>query len=142
MFIVSSGFITATSKVGEAIINNTVVMKWQVTPGQNQVILSLKLNVLPDDITVIEGVGSKLLQEVTSPGKSLFQDRLTATFNTAGRNEYIATLRRIQYEDNRTYQLGVVFDDNKDFERKNAAIQIKTVVGRLIFTCLFLTVDR
>nr|ADL39776.1 allorecognition 1 [Hydractinia symbiolongicarpus] len=130
---VSSGDITATSKnVEEAIINTTVVMKWQVTPGQNQIISSLRLNVLPDNINVIGSTGTKS-QPVTSQGELLFEGRLTATFNTAGKNEYIATLERIQYKDNHTYQLKVVFDDETDFERKNAAIQIKKVVSSAIF---------
>nr|ADL39772.1 allorecognition 1 [Hydractinia symbiolongicarpus] len=130
---VSSGDITATSKnVEEAIINTTVVMKWQVTPGQNQVIASLRLYVLPDDIELIGGTGTKS-QTVTSQGKLLFEDRLTATFNTTGKNEYIATLERIQYKDNHTYQLQAVFDDKTDFERKNAVIQIKKVVSSPIF---------
>ncbi|XP_057301460.1 uncharacterized protein LOC130635943 [Hydractinia symbiolongicarpus] len=88
------------------------------------------LYVLPDYVMVIAG---KHLPTVAAEGKSLFQDRLTATFNTAGKNEYIATLEGIQFKDNHTYRLIAFFDDTINIERKHGDIQIKKVVGKPMF---------
>ncbi|XP_057301176.1 uncharacterized protein LOC130635740 [Hydractinia symbiolongicarpus] len=127
----SSGKVTVVKNVFERVqIKSTVVMEWKIAHSDNQTNKVLKLYVLPDrDRPVFSSYGK--YQSSQGKGRQTFGNRLSATFSKI-KGKYTVTLKRIQYNENYTFQLKVIFINKKSVtETKVADIRIKNVVGML-----------
>lgn len=112
-------------------------MEWKIAHNDNQTDKVLKLYVLPDRARPVFSSYGKY-KSLQWKGRRTFGNRLSATFNKI-KSIYTATLKRIQYNENYTFQLKVVFRNKKSVtETKITDIRIKNVVGMLFCYCAYI----